>query len=305
MDPGEDTFALDGVTLGADVDLGQGWSVKATLVGGQLAKNLNLSSGETGNLALSEAQLVWTGDKETLRFGRKNTSLGMESLDGTQDITASRGLLYNFADPYGQVGLSWHHAFTPVWSADLWIFNGEDRIQDNNHSKTWGLGLTYNIYSGGLRQAKVREAVWSKAEAQEQYRRLSIAVSSDVRQALADLVEGVLAQELHARLPRRRPQLDFARLLLELSSDIRRQVGVLLNRFGEPVSVIVGSERGLMIPELDRYPLGRRLLRGIRLIHTHLKNEPLTDDDIRACVAYAADRERHACIVLGPHAAPV
>lgn len=74
--------------------------------------------------------------------------------------------------------------------------------------------------------------------------------------------------------------LDLARHLLELSLDIRRQIGILFNRSGEPACVIVGSERGLMIPELEGYPLGRRMLRGLRLIHTHLKNEPLTDDDL-------------------------
>jgi len=31
----------------------------------------------------------------------------------------------------------------------------------------------------------------------------------------------------------------------------------------------------------------------------------LTDDDIRACLACAADRERHSLIALGPHAAAV
>lgn len=31
----------------------------------------------------------------------------------------------------------------------------------------------------------------------------------------------------------------------------------------------------------------------------------LTDEDIRACLAYAADRERHSRISLGSHAAPV
>jgi GTP-binding protein HflX len=74
--------------------------------------------------------------------------------------------------------------------------------------------------------------------------------------------------------------LDLSRHLLELSLDIRRQIGVLLNRLGEPAYVIVGNERGLMIPALDDYPLGKRMLRGLRLIHTHLKNEPLTDDDL-------------------------
>lgn len=74
--------------------------------------------------------------------------------------------------------------------------------------------------------------------------------------------------------------LDLARALLELSQDIRRQIGIILNRSGEPAYVIVGSERGVMIPELDGYPLGKRMLRGVRLVHTHLKNEPLSDDDL-------------------------
>jgi len=43
--------------------------------------------------------------------------------------------------------------------------------------------------------------------------------------------------------------------------------------------VIVGDARGILIPALDDYPLGRKALRGLRLIHTHLKEEPLTQDD--------------------------
>ena len=67
---------------------------------------------------------------------------------------------------------------------------------------------------------------------------------------------------------------------MELSHDIRRQIGILVNRTGMVEYVIVGDERGLVIPELHDYPLGRRHLRGLRLIHTHLKNEPLTEDDL-------------------------
>ena len=67
---------------------------------------------------------------------------------------------------------------------------------------------------------------------------------------------------------------------MEISTDIRRQVGILINRTGIVEYVIVGDEKGLVIPELTDYPLGRRPLRGLRLIHTHLKNEPLTEDDI-------------------------
>ena len=137
-------FSLDGATLSAGADLGQGWSAKATLLGGRAAEALNLASGESGSLALMEAQLVWTGGKERITVGRMNTFLGMEYLDGAQDLTATRGLLFAFADPFGQVGLAWHHTFTPSWSADLFLFNGEDRLKDNNRGKTVGMAVTYN-----------------------------------------------------------------------------------------------------------------------------------------------------------------
>ena len=74
--------------------------------------------------------------------------------------------------------------------------------------------------------------------------------------------------------------LDLARELVELSREIRRQLGLLVNRSGDVEYVIVGDERGLYIPELSDYPLGKKLLRELRLIHTHLKGESLTDDDL-------------------------
>jgi len=44
--------------------------------------------------------------------------------------------------------------------------------------------------------------------------------------------------------------------------------------------VIVGDARGIFIPALEDYPLGRKALRGLRLVHTHLQEEPLTQDDL-------------------------
>ena len=74
--------------------------------------------------------------------------------------------------------------------------------------------------------------------------------------------------------------LELARELAEISLEIRRQIGILVSRIGEVAYVVVGDERGLLIPTLDEYPLGKRLLRGLRLVHTHLKREPLSDDDL-------------------------
>jgi len=74
--------------------------------------------------------------------------------------------------------------------------------------------------------------------------------------------------------------LELGRELADISLEIRRQIGILVNRIGEVAYVVVGDERGLLIPALDDYPLGKKLLRGLRLVHTHLKGEPLSDDDL-------------------------
>jgi len=73
---------------------------------------------------------------------------------------------------------------------------------------------------------------------------------------------------------------ELATRLVELSNDLRRQIAILVNRSGIVEYVIVGDEKGLVIPELRDYPLGRRVMRGLRLIHTHLKNEPVSEDDL-------------------------
>ncbi|HXE96606.1 MAG TPA: GTPase HflX [Dongiaceae bacterium] len=73
---------------------------------------------------------------------------------------------------------------------------------------------------------------------------------------------------------------DLATRLVELSGDLRRQIGILINRTGNVEYVIVGDEKGVVIPELRDYPLGKKVMRGLRLVHTHLKNEPVSEDDL-------------------------
>lgn len=72
----------------------------------------------------------------------------------------------------------------------------------------------------------------------------------------------------------------MARQLASLSEGLGRQIGLLIERRGTVTHVIVGDAKGLLIPPLEAYPLGRRPLRGLRLVHTHLKNEALTRDDL-------------------------
>jgi GTP-binding protein HflX len=73
---------------------------------------------------------------------------------------------------------------------------------------------------------------------------------------------------------------ELARHLTELSSETNRQVGVLLNRKGEIEYVVVGNAHKLELPDIGRARAGQVRLRGLRLVHTHLKSEPLTKDDL-------------------------
>ena len=68
---------------------------------------------------------------------------------------------------------------------------------------------------------------------------------------------------------------ELARALAELSSEIGRQLGVLISRAGAVEAVMVGTERELVIPDLPNWRLGRKRLRGLRMVHTHLGSEAL------------------------------
>jgi GTP-binding protein HflX len=73
---------------------------------------------------------------------------------------------------------------------------------------------------------------------------------------------------------------ELARTCTELSHEIRCQIGLLISRRGVVEQVIVGDARELVITDLSRFALSRRSLRGLRLVHTHLHNEPLSRDDL-------------------------
>ena len=72
---------------------------------------------------------------------------------------------------------------------------------------------------------------------------------------------------------------ELARELTEISNDVRRQVGVLIDRTGAVQHVMIGTQSGTELPDWGRLRAGRGRLRGLRLIHTHLAGEGLTRDD--------------------------
>ena len=73
----------------------------------------------------------------------------------------------------------------------------------------------------------------------------------------------------------------MARTLTELSRDINRQLALLIDRGGNVRYAVVGGPFSIWIPELADFRLGSGpRLRGLRFVHTHLKGEPLSHDDL-------------------------
>ncbi|HSR13123.1 MAG TPA: GTPase HflX [Thermodesulfobacteriota bacterium] len=74
---------------------------------------------------------------------------------------------------------------------------------------------------------------------------------------------------------------ELARTLTEISKDVNRQLAVLIDRGGNVRYVVVGGPFGIWIPELADFRLGAGpRLRGLRFVHTHLKGEALSHDDL-------------------------
>ncbi len=57
-------------------------------------------------------------------------------------------------------------------------------------------------------------------------------------------------------------------------------MGLLIARDGTVEMVLVGGPRSLYIPDLPKSRGGRSRLRGLRLVHTHLREEALSEDDL-------------------------
>ena len=122
------------------------------------------------------------------------------------------------------------------------------------------------------------------------------------------------------RIYRRKVPLDrlttpeLTRALVGVSHATGRQVGVLVDRRGAVHHVVVGDASKLMLPDLGRMRAGAGRLRGLRLIHTHLRNEPLSRDDLVdltrlhldmvVAICLAPGEERALCLYYG-HNFPV
>ena len=88
------------------------------------------------------------------------------------------------------------------------------------------------------------------------------------------------------RIYRRRVPLDdittpeLTRSLLDASMETGRQVGALVHRSGQVDYVVVGDAGKLMLPDIGRLRAAEGRFRGLRLVHTHVRGEGLTKDDL-------------------------
>lgn len=73
---------------------------------------------------------------------------------------------------------------------------------------------------------------------------------------------------------------EFARQLSELSHETNRQIGALIDRKGYVEYVIVGDARRIEMPDIKRVRVAGDRFRGLRCVHTHLRGEDLTRDDL-------------------------
>ncbi|WP_437787538.1 GTPase HflX [Sorangium sp. So ce1097] len=95
---------------------------------------------------------------------------------------------------------------------------------------------------------------------------------------------------------------ELIKALAEASHETGRQVGALVHRSGEIDYVVVGDATRLMLPDIGRLRAAQGRFRALRLVHTHLFNEPLTRDDLVDLVRLRLDLV--AAVQLTPQGEP-
>lgn len=80
--------------------------------------------------------------------------------------------------------------------------------------------------------------------------------------------------------PREVATIELLRHLLDISEQINRRVGVLIDRRGQVQDVVVGSAERIYLPDLGRARAGAARLRGVRWVQTQFHQAALHKDDL-------------------------
>lgn len=80
---------------------------------------------------------------------------------------------------------------------------------------------------------------------------------------------------------------ELARTMTELSVEIQRQVGLVIDRRGHVQQVAVGDSHVIGLSDIPKRGFDR--LSGLRFVHTHLHGEPLSEEDLTDLVLLRLD----------------
>ncbi|MBN2717578.1 MAG: GTPase HflX [Deltaproteobacteria bacterium] len=87
-----------------------------------------------------------------------------------------------------------------------------------------------------------------------------------------------------------------------LSRELGRQIGLFIDRRGQVTDVAVGDANRIMLPDFGRVRGGEGRFRGLRFVHTHLRQEPLSRDDMTDLTKLRLDMM--VAIGVGPEGVP-
>ncbi|MBF0224522.1 MAG: GTPase HflX [Desulfobacterales bacterium] len=73
---------------------------------------------------------------------------------------------------------------------------------------------------------------------------------------------------------------DYTKRISSLSKEIKRQLGIFIDRSGKIAYIVIGDSNRINIPDLSDYASAKGRLISLRYIHTHLKHEPLSEEDL-------------------------
>lgn len=82
---------------------------------------------------------------------------------------------------------------------------------------------------------------------------------------------------------------DALRQISAIASETKRQAGLLITRGGDVAYVIIGDDKRISIPDLSQYRSAGHRLNGLRCVHTHFNNEPISQEDLSDLVLLGLD----------------
>lgn len=119
-------------------------------------------------------------------------------------------------------------------------------------------------------------------------RRLNTLITGNIHGLKANQIKRLESLKNRKPVATRIISVELSRTLCELSHEIGRQIGVLIDRKGRITDVCVGDAQSIPMPPIERRALNR--LSEVRLVHTHLGTQTgLDDDDLSYLAIYRLD----------------